>query len=121
MNVVIALEQKECRISISHEAQQTLEKRIYPLVAEVVVTLACCICKKVAFRDALKDEKLLLATPLLAIELVSDEHRTKREDSSSYLTPIRNWNAIAPRWITIDFQNGVWRGDFGYRHVGEHD
>jgi hypothetical protein len=120
MNVVIAFEQKECQVTISHEAQQALENRTHPLVAEVIVTLACCIRKKVEFRDALKDERLLLATPQLAIELVSDEHRTQGENSSSCLPPIRNWNAIAPRWITIDLHKGVWRGDFGYSRVGAH-
>lgn len=118
MDVVIALEQKECRVSISPAAEEAIGSRDCPLVVEIVVTLACCIRKAVDFRDAKKNEQLLLVTPLLAIMLVSAEHRARAADINHCLPPIKNWNAIAPRWLTIDFRDGVWRGDFGYSRTG---
>lgn len=119
MDVVIALEQKECQVSISPAAEEAMGNRDCTLAVEIVVTLACCIRKAVEFRDARKDEQLVLVTPLLGITLVSAEHRARQADINRCIPPIKNWNAIAPRWLTIDFQDGVWRGDFGYSFAGD--
>lgn len=114
MEVVIPIHQKECRISISPKAEQALQRRQAPLVAEIEVTLACCVRKVVKFREPTQDETLLLATPQLAIAVVSAEHRNAQEDAPNKLPPITNWKALVPRWLSIDFSGGDWRGDFGY-------
>lgn len=119
MDMVITLERKKCQVNISPAAEEAIRRRDCPLVAEIVVTLACCIRKAVHFRDLQKDEQLLFVTPLLAITLVSAEHRAHEGDTDRCLPPIKNWNAIAPRWLTIDFRDGVWRGDFGYSCSGD--
>jgi hypothetical protein len=111
MDMNVRIEKKDCRVSISPAAEEALNARALPLVAEVVVTLACCISKVVSFRDLDEGEELLQATPKLAITLVSAEHR---DGNSETLPSIKNWNALAPRWLDIDFKNGVWQGDFGY-------
>jgi hypothetical protein len=118
MDVVVTIEQKKCLVSISTAAESELAKRDGTVVAEIVVTLACCIRKTVHFRDAHINEHLLLATPQLAVKLISAEHRALENDNDHCLPPIKNWNALAPRWITIDYRAGTWLGDFGYSSSG---
>lgn len=114
LNTVTTIEQKECRVTLSPAAQNAISDRTNPLVAEVVVTLACCIRKTLNFREALKDERLYFVTPQLAIALISAEHRAHAADICQSLPPIKNWSVIAPRRLVIDFRKGVWEGDFGY-------
>lgn len=114
MDAVITIEKKECRVRLSRAAQEAVDRRTAPLVAEVVVTLACCIRKVLNFREREDDERLYFVNPLLAIALVSAEHRAQEAAAGCSLPPIRNWGAIAPRWLAIDFRNGQWTGDFGF-------
>lgn len=114
MDAVITIEQKECRVTLSRAAQEAVDCRTSPLVAEVVVTLACCIRKALNFRERQDDERLYFVSPLLAIALVSAEHRAHEANAGCSLPPIKNWGAIAPRWLTLDFRNGQWVGDFGF-------
>ncbi|MBI3433063.1 MAG: hypothetical protein HY018_12735 [Hydrogenophilales bacterium] len=114
MEAVITIEKKECRVTLSRAAQEAMNCRTTPLVAEVVVTLACCIRKVLNFREPQNDERLYFVSPLLAVALVSAEHRAHEADTACSLPPIKNWGAIAPRWLTIDFRNGQWVGDFGF-------
>jgi hypothetical protein len=111
---VVTIEQKECRVTLSPVALQAIHGRTDPLVAEVAVTLACCIRKTLSFREAEKDDRLYYVTPQLAVALVSAEHKAHQADAGQPLPPIKNWNVIAPRWLVIDFRKGVWEGDFGY-------
>lgn len=115
---LVTIEQKECRVTLSPAAQRAIADRTNPLVAEVAVTLACCIRKTLTFREALEDERLYFVTPLLAIALISVEHRAHQPDTRLSLPPIKNWSALAPRWLAIDFSStGTWKGDFGFREV----
>jgi hypothetical protein len=111
MDVNVRIEQKDCVVSISPSAEAALKERRKPLVAEIVVTLACCVRKEVAFRDLQEGEEPLLATDNLGLTLVSAEHKQK---TTGNLPPIKNWNALAPQWLSIDYKNGAWQGDFGY-------
>lgn len=114
LDTVITIEQKECRVTLSPAAQSAISDRSKPLVAEVLVTLACCIRKTLNFREVLADERLYFVTPQLAIALISAEHRAHQADICQSLPPITNWSVIAPRWLVIDFRKGVWEGDFGF-------
>lgn len=58
LDTVITIEQKECRVTLSPAAQSAISDRSKPLVAEVLVTLACCIRKTLNFREVLADERL---------------------------------------------------------------
>jgi hypothetical protein len=114
MDTLITIERKECKVTLSPAAQDAMSNRNIPLVAEVVVTLACCIRKTLNFREPQKDERLHFVTPHLAIALVSGEHKAHEFDPECSLPAIKNWGAIAPRWIAIDFRDGIWIGDFGF-------
>jgi hypothetical protein len=111
MDTSVRIEQKDCKVNISPSAEKALNSRTSPIVAEIVVTLACCIRKVVSFRELHDDESPLFITPNLAVVLVSAEHR---DSDSANLPPIMNWNVLAPQWLAIDYHNGAWQGDFGY-------
>lgn len=117
MDTAISIEGKECTVTLSSAARRAVDSRHRPLVAEVVVTLACCIRKTLNFREPHKDERLYFVAPQLAIALVSGEHKANESDTGCSLPEIKNWRAIAPRWIAVDYRDGIWSGDFGFSGV----
>lgn len=117
MDTVITIERKECRVALTPAAQKAVRDRRSPLVAEVIVTLACCIRKTLNFREPRKDERLYFVTPQLAVALASGEHKAHEFDTGCSLPEIKNWGAIAPRWIAVDFRDGIWTGNFGFNEA----
>lgn len=116
MDTGIVLEGKVLRIRLSKRAEQALEQRRTPLLAEMELYFSCLIRKRVRF---LEDGEGLEVSDGLRVSFRPVMTRVCGTDYAGEeppLTefPLQDRGRFLPRWLTIDYCNGKWTGEFGY-------
>ena len=109
-------------IQISEKAKNQLLKRNSPLYVELELYFSCLIRKRVYFHEKPLTDGIPVPSAVnnLAIEfrpvmtracLVGD---ADVHNPSVERFPIVKGERFFPKWFTLDFRKGQWRGEFGY-------
>ncbi len=109
---------RDLTLELSPAAERALQGLTQPITAEMELYFSCLIRKKVRFHsdrnenDVAADEHLNLRfRPVMTRHCEMDG-----VDGEPPLTdfPIANVKPYVPHWLKVDFQDGQWRGEFGY-------
>lgn len=118
MNTTITLQNKTISVSLSNAAEQALEQRSTPLQAEMELYFSCLIRKVVRFYETPSSDSVAVNENLaLRFRPVMTKHcGLDYEGDEPPLTdfPIANAERYVPNWLSIDYHNGKWHGEFGY-------
>jgi hypothetical protein len=126
---VVHLGGRQVEIDLSKAAQSALSQRSTPLWVEMELYFSCLIRKQVRFRDSAPVADTSAAAHAPSYVTVNDQlHVCFRpvmtracgkdyEGDEPPLTdfPITKPQAYVPHWLHIDYRNGQWHGEFGYR------
>lgn len=125
LNHSIELQGKPIEVKLTENARNALSRRTKPLIVEMELYFSCLIRKQVRFIDAINGlgDKSRLETRLndrmrIRFRPVMTQACGKNyEGDEPPLTdfPIANSRAYIPHWLTIDYKNDKWAGEFGYR------
>ena len=125
LNHSIELLGKPVDVTLTEKARNALSRRTKPLAVEMELYFSCLIRKQVRFSDANNgtDEKASLEARLNDRMRIRFRPVMTRACGKDYegdeppLTdfPITNTKAYIPHWLTIDYKNDTWVGEFGYR------
>jgi hypothetical protein len=116
MNITLA--DKPVEIRLSQAASAALAQRATPLLAEMESLFSCLIRKRVRFYEqgaesgTMADKGLSVRfRPIMTRScLISSLDGPPPADDF----PIKNVHPFVPHWLSIDFRNGQWSGEFGY-------
>lgn len=114
----ITLSDKTLEIRLSRAAERALAARATPLLAEMELLFSCLIRKRVRFSDLMaadatpaSDSLSVRFRPVMTrVCAVSDVGGAPPLDDF----PIANPKPYVPRWLSIDYRQGHWLGEFGY-------
>lgn len=111
------LEGREVHIHLTRAAQQALQARTAPLVAEMELYFSCLIRKRVLFKEdgasaTPVSEKLSLRFRPVAGQRC-DLHALEGEQPLEDF-PIVRRAPFVPHWLRLDYRKGAWVGEFGY-------
>jgi hypothetical protein len=116
MNITLA--DKPVEIRLSQAARSALAQRPTPLLAEMELLFSCLIRKRVRFYEQGAETGTTagqgLAVSFHPIMTRSCRIATLDGPPPSEDFPIRNVQPFVPHWLSIDFRNGQWLGEFGY-------
>lgn len=125
LNHSIELQGKPVEVTLTENARNALSRRTKPLAVEMELYFSCLIRKQVRFFDASNnhENKTPLETRLndrMRIRfrpVMTDTCGKNYEGDEPPLTdfPITNSKAYIPHWLTIDYHDDEWVGEFGYR------
>ena len=115
----VSLEDKIIKLHLTSAASRELEQRSNPLYVEMELYFSCLIRKKVRFYDAATNAAFHRAADRMEIGFrpVMTQHCSISEcDEAPPVTdfPIARRSSFIPHWLSIDYSNGEWQGDFGY-------
>ena len=102
-------------------ARHALRQRMEPLDIEMELLFSCFVAKRIAFRSV-PDTGVAARSPLTGPVSVSYRvmlTRTCGTDSAERspareTVPVQKPERYVPRWLSVDFARGAWRGEFGY-------
>jgi hypothetical protein len=107
-------------IRISKAATRALQDRAAPLLVLAELYFSCLIRKRLYFPEQVMADAERLPTdhPLLQIYFrpvmgVSCKVSATDKPPLTHF-PIQKPQAFIPKWISIDFAAGQWRGEFGF-------
>lgn len=119
MKTIIHIEDKPITVSLSNAAQQAINKRSSPLLAEMEIYFSCLIRLKVRFyenqtaADAIPvHEHLLVRFRPVMTEKCGRDYEGDEPPVTDF--PIANPRPFVPKWLNIDFKKDQWRGEFGF-------
>lgn len=119
MQTSIDIYGKTVHINITAAAASELAQRVRPLIAEMELYFSCLIRKKVRFREQQADTKSHVVMDNLSVVFRPVMTKVCGKDydgDEPPLTdfPIRKVKPYVPRWLSLDYKDGHWVGDFGY-------
>ncbi|HEX9627841.1 MAG TPA: hypothetical protein VGA00_12950 [Acidiferrobacterales bacterium] len=120
MKAIITLAGKTLRVHLSRAAARALARRDAPLVVEMELYFSCLIRKTVRFRDTTRHGAAVRVTDRLLVEfrpVTSARCGLSGDEPALRDFPIADPRAYVPRWLTIDYRRGEWRGQFGYHRL----
>lgn len=116
----IRLGERELELRLSERARAALEARTAPLEIELELYFSCLLRKRVNFLEAPRAD---VAARAMLTERVSVSFRPVMTEACavhavdrpelSYLPLVRT-AAFTPRWLALDYRDGVFSGAFGY-------
>ena len=119
MHITIRMHDKPVRVFLSSAAQEALQARETPLVAEMELYFSCLIRTRVRFHAAgnnqdsvsVNEQLLVRFRPVMTLQCGRDY-----EGDEPPLTdfPIQNSAAFIPKWLRIDFTQNQWTGEFDF-------
>ena len=114
-----ALDGRAIRLRLTAAAEKALAERTQPLYAEMELYFSCLIRKKVRFYEVAESELYVPVSDKLELRfrpVMTARCHIGEVDEAPPLTdfPIDRGNRFIPHWLTIDYHNGEWQGDFGY-------
>lgn len=108
-------------VRLSPAARQALARRGEGLVVELELLFSCLVRKQVRFpvRPPAGSYPLESAEPKVTAHFhpIVRHHCRLDEIQGEQATddlPLANPTAFMPRWLKLDYSDGVWSGDFGY-------
>jgi hypothetical protein len=116
----IEIDGRPVRVELSTTAIASLSQRTKPLLAEMELYFSCLIRKKVRFHERQQESDHVMVRDDLAVRfrpIMTESCRVGDFDDEPPVTdfPIANPRAFVPHWLRIDYRNGCWQGEFGYR------
>lgn len=119
MNYSVKFSGKNVAVSLTRAAQRALLKCEKAITVEMELYFSCLIRKRVIFREADDQQTGQAVGENLFIQFrpVMTRHCGKEyEGDEPPLTdfPIEDPAPFVPKWLTIDYHRGQWRGEFGY-------
>jgi hypothetical protein len=118
MQQQITFHGRKLELNLTPAAAAALAKRQTPLLAEMELYFSCLIRKSVRFYEtAGRDCTPVNDTLSLCFRPVMTRHcGLDYEGEEPPLTdfPISRAERYIPHWLSIDYQNGQWNGEFGY-------
>ncbi len=115
----VALEGRDMRVHLTRAAQQALEQRAAPLVAEMELYFSCLIRLRVRFLENDGAGDVTRVSDRLSIRFRPvagrrcDLHAVEGEQPLEDF-PIVRRALFVPHWLNIDHRKGEWVGKFGY-------
>ena len=116
----VNLKGKEVLIDVSADAVRAASVSRLPVLAELELYFSCLVRKRVRFpATEARGYPLDSAHPKLALQFhpIVGHHCSLEEmgpeqahDDLALAKP----DAFTPRWVSLDYRNGQWSGDFGY-------
>lgn len=122
MRHMIEIDERPVSVELSTSAMDSLRCRTMPLLAEMELYFSCLVRKKVRFHEQGRDSRHVPVNDDLAVSfrpVMTKSCRTGDFDDEPPVTdfPIANPTAFVPHWLHIDFNDGHWQGEFGYRQT----
>jgi len=112
---------KPLHVQLSTRARAALAKRRQPLTLELELFFSCLIRKRLRVVEQPATDALPLAVdePGLAVHfrpVMSQACRVHDHPGGAPLIPFPLQRAarFSPRWLTLDYRDGRWRGEFGF-------
>jgi hypothetical protein len=112
---------KPLRVQLSRRARAALAKRREPLALELELFFSCLIRKRLRVVEQHAADALPLDVddPGLVVyfrPVMSQVCRVQDHPGGTPLIPFPLQRAarFSPRWLSLDYRNGRWRGEFGY-------
>ena len=112
---------KPVNVEISSRALAALKQRQAPLYLEMELYFSCLIRKALRFYDnnagqlneavAVTDNLFLSFRPVMT-EICKVEPGKGAPAVTDF--PIAKVSPYVPKWVSLDYQNGEWCGEFGY-------
>jgi hypothetical protein len=135
MKKQITFHEKSVAIKLSQAAAEQSQKLNNVLLIEIQIYFSCMLGKRLAFytdsdiNGTWQVEKKLFASMIDDSEQLSDNIyvrfntvMTKACPVSDYIGPppvtdftIRNQKPYVPNWLAIDFKEGLWSGEYGWK------
>lgn len=114
----VILSDRNLEIRISPAAERALAARATPLLAEMELLFSCLIRKRVRFSERVADDAIQ-ACEGLAVRFRPVMTRVCAVSDVGGAPPLEDFpiadpRPYVPRWLSIDFRQGAWRGEFGY-------
>ena len=114
---------KVTEVTLSNRAKSELEKRSDPVYLEMELYFSCLVRKRVyecsylknsSFSTSINDTLVLSFKPVMTdVCMIIPEGEEPPPQVSTY--PVVNPERFVPSWLSIDYKNNKWCGDFGYR------
>ncbi len=115
---------KQIQVDISKKAEAQLGKRAAPLHVEMELYFSCLLRKQTRIYEAEREK----ADEEFFVQLSESLHISFRPVMTKSCSvescagesppvsdfPIEKPQSYIPKWLTLDYKKGVWRGDFGY-------
>jgi hypothetical protein len=119
MHTDILLNDKSLRVTLSPAAERALANRDTPLLVEMELYFSCLIRKQVRFHEQLDDADAVAVNerlrvrfhPVMSQVCSVDEHLDGPPLADF---PIVHGERFSPSWLEIGYEQGQWRGQFGY-------
>ena len=117
LNIVYA--DKQLQLRLTPAARRELAQRTGPLYVEMELYFSCMIRKRLRFYDQPLDVKYAVVMDKLHLgfrPVMTQQCSIHQSDGPPPVTdfPIARVSSFIPHWLSIDFLNGVWSGEFGY-------
>jgi hypothetical protein len=123
MNIQTVIAGKPLGIEMSARAAEEIARRKTPLLAEMELYFSCLVRKRVRFyedadrrpQDSVRvDERLMVRfRPVMTQSCSVGEVEGDEPPVTDF--PIVNPAAFVPHWLRLDYRDGQWQGEFGYR------
>jgi hypothetical protein len=114
---------KNVQVTLSPAAAEALVRRSTPLLAEMELYFSCLVRKQLRFyeQDPSTEDSVPLSTGLhLRFRPVMTQAcgvaSVEGEEPPVTDFPISKPAAFVPHWLYIDYRDGQWQGEFGYRN-----
>lgn len=119
MQTVIHIEDRPVTVYLSETAQHALQQRDTPLIAEMELYFSCLIRTRVRFYDNAATGNSGMVNKNLQVRfrpVMTQQCGRDYSGDEPPLTdfPITNSQAFIPRWLSIDFRQNRWCGEFGF-------
>lgn len=116
----IKMGERLLQVVLTKRAQSALERVDQPVHFEMELYFSCLIRKRVnVLSTPRKEHSLINLNNLVSISFrpVMTRHCRVSDivDEPDVIDfPLQHDSRIAPRWLSLDYSRGTWRGDFGF-------
>lgn len=119
MHTEVRLMDRAVHIETSRRAAAEIARRTVPLRVEMELYFSCMIGKKLRFDDQAQGSDFVAAGPKLEVGFRAVQtqacHVTADLDKPGRTAfPIQAANRFVPKWLSIDYRDGHWTGEFGF-------
>jgi hypothetical protein len=119
----VRLGEKELLVKWSARAGEALAKRSEPLIIEMQLYFSCVVKKRVIFHDQVNFETLAVNDRIqIAFRSIKSAKCDPQEFARNYpaggLLESPAAAKMIPSWLGLDFRQGQWQAEFGYKAPG---
>lgn len=112
---------RELQLRLTPSAERAVDSQLDGLVVELELLFSCLLRKRVKFPPVPPpgSRQLDVLHPKLAVFFhpVATRHcrlDAIRGETPSETLPLMRGEAFVPHWLSLDYRDGAWQGEFGY-------